>query len=276
MTYAETYLARVRWALLLILLLLAPFHAFLITWAKSLLPGGSLLSVLSAWREIFVLAICLIISAELFFQKIYFKNLDRLDWWIISFGLLALAFLPFQRSHLSQWLLGVRFDVMPFVFLFFVRRVAWGNSEKLKKIVVVAAVVVVVFGLLHAKILPHDFLAQFGYSDYQGSYRPDIPIAACQYLEGTDRVCRATSTFGGPTRYGTYLLLVFGLLAGVIKKNVESRMWNVGFFILAAASAVLTYSRSIWVGALFMAIVGGGLFFKNLIKLFTKSGTGFS
>ena len=72
------------------------------------------------------------------------------------------------------------------------------------------------FRFVQSTILPQNFLENFGYAPYSGEYTPGVAVASCQYLEHTQTVCRAVSTFGGPTRYGTYLLLILGLLLPLV------------------------------------------------------------
>lgn len=253
------FLGKTRWWVLLILMSLAPFHAFLITWLKSAAGGESTwVTAASAWREIFVAIIGFLVMAEILIKKTL-PRFDSLDIIISAYFLLSLLWLAIQRDEPVRWLLGFRFDVLPFLFYVIVKHAVWPKRELIFKISLAIAAAVVVFGLLHALALPKNFLTYFGYSQYQGQYRPDVPIAACQYLENTDRVCRATSTFGGPTRYGTYLLLVLGIL----QKNVVAGLSRTILFLLVAISIILTYSRSIWIGAMVMAVGAGILFLKK-------------
>lgn len=267
MTYFIDRLARVRWWLLALLIGLAPFHAFLVTWLK--IPG------LSVWREVLVFTISIIVFTELLVQKYYKKvaplgrvnkvallRLGLLDYLILAYAILALAWLPFQPNKL-QWLFGFRFDVLPFLFFFFVRRVEWPRVELLLKIFFAGAFIVLIFGLAHALILPQNFLTYFGYTAYQGEFQQTLGVPACQYLEHVNRVCRAMSTFGGPTRYGTYLLLVLGLLVGYKSKKIQFSI----LLGLVFANIILTFSRSIWIGLFAMGIFAFFWYIPKKIKL---------
>jgi preprotein translocase subunit SecE len=259
------YLPKIRWWLLVLLIVLAPFHAFLITWLKSAAPDFGFLTIVSAWREIVILLIGLIVVVESALKK--HLRLDILDWLIIVYAMLSVKFLPSQWENKTQWLLGFRFDILPLVFLIIVRRVEWPNIKMLLKITLVVAAVVAVFGLLQSTVLPRDFLMKFGYSNSVAEYQPGVAIASCQYLEASDKVCRATSTFGGPTRYGTYLLLIAGLLVPLLisKKNWSLRYWSLLAVVLA--NIALTYSRSIWLGAAAMGVFAFFWFIPNKAKL---------
>lgn len=254
-----------------LLLALSPLHAFLITWLKyGLNAHASVAAAASMWREGLVLLIILIIALETAVKRTAIK-LDLLDLLILAFIALALAFLPDQWNDLQRWLLGFRFDVLPIVFLFAVRRAEWGAKDKLLKVVLISASVVLAFGILQSLALPQNFLTRFGYSAEQARFTPDRAITGCQHIEGTDRVCRASATFGGPTRYGTYLMLILGLAATVFasrgKRLQKSagidiadaravKIWVLALIALALANIILTYSRSIWIGTMAMGIFG--------------------
>lgn len=259
------YLGRIRWWLLLILIIVAPFHAFLITWLKDAVPETGLVTAISAWREIFVVLISFIITLEVIIKKHFQVHLDRLDWLIIGYALLGAVFFFFQENKM-QWLWGMRFNVMPFLFYVFARHVHWEKRGRLVIAALASGAVVVIFGLLHTLVLPQNFLTDFGYSTYQGQFQPDIAIAACQRLEHTDSLCRAVSTFGGPTRYGTYLLLLAGLLLPFLIHKTRGRAVAAVFFVLTLISIALTYSRSIWIGTAVAAIVGFFCFVPRKVK----------
>lgn len=246
------YLKRIRWILLLVLLIGAPFHAFLVTWLKDTVAETGWVTALSAWREILIILISLIVVFEVLLYKLHF---DRLDWLIIGYALLGSVFFFFQENK-AQWLLGMRFNIMPFLFYVFVRHVHWEKRGRLVAAALISGAVVVVFGLLHAFILPQNFLTNFGYSTHQGQFQPDIALSACQRLEHTERFCRAVSTFGGPTRYGTYLLFLVGLLLPFLMHRTRGRILAAILFAATLLSLILTYSRSIWIGTAITALVG--------------------
>lgn len=255
MTYIHGKITGPRENLLIALAAIGPFHAFLVTWLKSreFLPA-EVVGILTVWREILVALICVFIALEMIFEKTRLR-VDWLDGLIAAFFMLGLLWLPFQWENLPQWMLGMRFDLMPLVLLFFARRVEWKKIDKIIGVALLGAAVVIIFGLLHALVLPQNFLVNFGYSMQQGPYQPDLPLSACQYLEHTDRVCRATSTFASPMRYGSYLLLVLGLLFPFMAQKSRWRAWASGLAALSFASIFLTYSRSVWIGAAALAIV---------------------
>ncbi len=264
MTYFMAYLKRIRWILLLILIVGAPFHAFLITWLKDWAGEPSWVTGTSAWREGVVLLIALVVMVEILLQKKW-PRLDWLDWCIVGYALLGAIFFFFQENKM-QWLLGLRFDVIPFLFYIIVRHAHWEGRGRLVTAALIGAGIVVIFGLFHALLLPQNFLTSFGYSQYKGQFEPSIALSACQHLEHTERFCRAVSTFGGPTRYGTYLLFIVGLLLPFLVHKTRGRIFAAILFGLTLLSIVLTYSRSIWIGTLGAAIVGFFCFVPKKIK----------
>lgn len=261
-------IASARWWLLAVLIAFAPFHAFLATWLK--IPG------LSVWREAFVLLIIALIFVEFFSARPSTRlKLYALDWFILalllpSFFWLLMELLSEKDRAVAAWALGFRYDVLPWIFLFFLRRVEWAFPEKLIKIFFGSAAVVLIFGLAHALVLPKDFLTHFGYSNYQGEFVTALGVPACQFLEHTGRFCRAISTFGGPTRYGTYLLLVVGMLIYRGMGNGKWKMenvhikWQMVLVFLGLINILLTFSRSIWIGL--FAMGSFAFYFKLVLR----------
>lgn len=239
---AYPHIHRVRSWLLVFLLTVAPLHAFVITWSG--------VQFLAPWREVLVSLLLMTIAVEriLLREKLAF---DALDWVIVAYASYALLFMIFGGGPMPQRVLGFRFDVMPWILLLGVRHVVWEKPERYFKAAILSACGVMVLGILQSVVLPADFLTHFGYSVEQAAFTPDRPLTGCQYLEHTASVCRAIATFGGPTRYGTYLLLVLGLALPFAQTKRAH-----GLYLLVAALALvnigLTYSRSIWIGALTM------------------------
>ncbi len=282
---------KIRFVLLWTLLALAPFHAFFITWMKSLLGSGYFVTLLSAWREGIVVLIGGLILLEvaplgrinflasprrlgLEYKKIH-RKLDLLDFLILGYGVLGLLWLPFQWKAPLPWLFGVRFDIFPFLLLLLVRHTSWQSPDKLFKIALISGGITVIFGLLHALVLPQDFLMNFGYSNQQGPYQPQLAISGCQYLEHTSSVCRATSTFSSPMRFASYLLLLAGLVLPFLKgcapwAHSASSLaaarpgWWI-FFAAIFANIFLTYSRAAWIGSIVFLVLAGGFFFRDAI-----------
>lgn len=239
-----------RWWITAFLVAVMPFHAFIVTWLK--LPG------LQIWREVLILVVFLLVVAEYALER-KLPKFDALDWLICAYVLMAIVWLPLQQNKIL-WLLGFRLDTVPFILLLVIKHSKWEKIDKLIKIFFVSAGIVLTFGILQSVLLPQAFLTNFGYGSYQGEWQSEQGIPSCQYLEHTNKVCRAISTFGGPTRYGTYLLLVIGFITAylITSHNLRTAYCQVltTIGILALTNIVLTFSRSIWLGGISMAIFG--------------------
>lgn len=263
---------KVRGVLLLALLILLPLHAFLITWLRTVSYGTPLLMVASSWKELLMVSILGLCILELILER-HRPKLDSIDVLVLIYTGVALIWLTARPGSVGQWLLGFRFDVLPFLFFTVLRRVTW-NTELIIKTLLISGSALLVFGILQATVLPRELLLYFGYSDFHGGYEPALPITACQYLEGTDSVCRAISTFGGPTRYGSYLLILAGIglpflytLWKSSYKKVLPLIALISFFVLITINVALTYSRSIWLGGIVMVTA---LILSNIPRLWRR------
>lgn len=246
-------MSKLRHLLIILLLGLLPFHAFLITWIKSRLPS---LSLIAGWKEALVVLIIGVCVIEIWEKRKKVK-VDRLDVAVLLYIGVSLIWAIVQRETITQWIFGFRVDVLPFVLFIALRHVVWDQTAILYKVMMGTGAAVIIFGLLQALILPREFLTYFGYGTAQGMLQPDSAITGCQYLEHTPKVCRAISTFGGPTRYGVYLLVLAGVVLPYIR-NKRAIFSAMSVFIIA--SIILTYSRSVWIAAAAMVLIGSFFF----------------
>ncbi len=245
----------VRHILVLILVGLIPFHAFLITWLRDVWPAGGFLA---AWKEGLMVLLLLIGGGELILKRHSIK-LDRLDLALSIYIGVALIWGIVQKETVTQWLFGMRIDVLPFIVFGVLRHVTWSEQQKeqLYKVIYISSVIILSFGILQALVLPRDFLVNFGYGTAQDMLTAGEAITGCQYLEHTAKVCRAIATFGGPTRYGVYLLVIAGVVLPFLRTK-KRHLTIVGGLI--ALNIFLTYSRSVWVAAAVMVIIGSFFF----------------
>lgn len=255
--------------LVALLFLLSPFHALLITWLRHLGLSGNWNFVVSAWREILLVALFLITLPRM--MEIVTENWRKFlknYGWILLFMILPLFYLlpvllptittADQSNTLQQWLWGARFDAPLFLAFLIFSFLSFSEVEKAKLLRIFLGVgfVVALFGLLHVLVLPRGLLTSIGYSVNRDIWDVSTAISSCQPLEHITRFCRAIATFGGPTRYGTYLLLLlsvggFELIKVKIKR--QKYFWGAVVF-LSLANILFTFSRSIWI-ALFVMIV---------------------
>ncbi len=249
---------KVKFCLAALIFLLAPFHAFFITWFRTLEPSGFLDFAVSAWREIILLILFFFAAPKIISTllnsgalRAFFKKYG----FLVLFILFPLVFLPFQFSNVTQWLWGIRFDIPLFLSFLIFLFLDFSEDEKkiLFKIFLGTGFTVVLFGILHALFLPKDILVQFGYSLERDIWDVSNAAASCQPLEHTQKFCRAIATFGGPTRFGTYLLLLLGVSTfTLLKAKKSSSKYFLGILaVLAILNLLFTFSRSIWIGFFF-------------------------
>jgi len=228
------------------ILLLMPFHAFLSVWGASLFGHYTSLRL---WKE-GLLALCTISAIYLIAtdHKIRSHTLTRrLVWLIFAYMLLSVVWglLALNQHDVNAKALGYGLIVNLRFLVFFL--VAWTVALRLTRLranwqwlVYWPAVAVVVFGLLQIFVLPNDFLGHFGYNA--------STIPAIETINHNQHYVRFFSTLRGANPLGAYLVIPISLVAVLLARG--RRDWRQGLF-LAAALVVLffTFSRSAWVGA---------------------------
>ena len=285
-------LQRTREWLTFILLLLLPFHAFLVTVGTKWLlgPGHAPLAYLAIWKEVLILLIVLIAIFEIFGSDS--KNVwsfDLIDWLILG-GVLLASIVSLNPSAFAEnggfgsllnfkitaadkrFLLGFKYDFLPLTVFFFMRRVAWSEIwlNRILVILAVLGVVIAVYGIETA-FLPLSFFTSLGYSDMHSLYIPGSPLAAFQQIENSG-IRRIQSVMSGPNQFGIWLLLPLSILIWVILKRLKAHLrekkpmrygfifaWLFSFSAISAALS-LAYSRAAWVaasGILFVTVLLG-------------------
>ena len=232
--------------IVMFILLMMPFHAFLTVWASSLFGHYTALRL---WKE-WLLVLCTVgaiylIAAD---HKIRSHTLTRrLVWLVFAYMALSVAWglLALNQHDVNAKALGYGLIVNLRFLVFFL--VAWTMALRLRRLrsnwqwlVYWPAVAVVVFGLLQIFILPNDFLRHFGYSA--------STIPAVETINHNQHYVRFFSTLRGANPLGAYLVIPISLVTVLMTR--AKRNWRQGLF-LAAALIVLffTFSRSAWVGA---------------------------
>lgn len=247
-----TYLNRivsVATAVLAIILVLLPFHAFLTVWAADHVGNYTLLRV---WKEI--LLILLIPLAVFVVWKVprLWRRLEVgwLFWAIIFYALLhvALGLLAMAKNQVNGYalaqamLLNLRFFLIFLLTLVFATQSEWLKIHW-RQVLLWPAVVVVGFGLLQFFVLPADFLKHFGYGT--GTITPYTTVD--QKLD----YVRIQSTLRGANPLGAYLsLIVIGLAVALLRRRLVLGKRVTGLLFLGGSITVLaaTYSRSAYIG----------------------------
>ena len=243
-----TQIARAGNMVLLAVLLLLPFHAFLSTWLGSL---TGYLDLVRIWKEI-ALLLCLIIALVVLLldrSRLWTKLLETsVIRWALLFTLLTLlvGVVTLQANNVSAEAIVYGLIIQLRLVAIFVLAAFFALYDdtlmrRWKQIVLVPAVVVVVFGLLQVLVLPYDFLRHFGYG-------PDT-IPAFQTIDGKLAFQRYQSTLRGANPLGAYLLIVITTL---IIHLYKKRRDYAAYALLTGSTILLyfTYSRSAWLGLL--------------------------
>ncbi|MEI8338751.1 MAG: O-antigen ligase family protein [bacterium] len=241
-------------SLIMIIIMVMPFHAFLTVWLSSLVGHYTALRL---WKELLLIvagsgAIFLLLTD----QKIRQNTLSRrIVWLILAYIALNIVWgiIGFFGGDLSAKALGYGLIVNTRFLIFFL--IAWAvalRTDRLRnnwqKMVLWPAVIVVVFGILQFSVLPNDFLKHFGYSV--------STIEPFETINSNSNYIRISSTLRGANPLGAYLIIPITFLAMLIMRG--KRTWqNVTLLIGALMALVFTFSRSAWIGtALALSTLG--------------------
>jgi len=270
-------LQRVREWLALLLIVLLPFHALGVTVLTKLIagPGQAPLLQLAIWKE-GVLGIILLIACVEYITRLievkslksigrHFDVIDVLIAIIIGLSFLVSDFQP--EFSVSQFALGVKYDLIPLIALLILRRMHWSAwfKETAFRAILWVGGIVSVYGIL-SLLLPDSFFYWLGYSDLHSLYVADKPLAAFQQIGGST-LHRVQSTFSGPNQLGIWLLIPIAIaVTGVTLRSLEgstpaalkrvhaSSVLSMTLLALVLIALFLTFSRAAWIGA-FVIIV---------------------
>lgn len=236
----------------LVIFFLLPFHAFLTVWGASLIGHYTALRL---WKEV-LLALCTGGMLYLFLvdHKIRSHTLSRrLVQVILAYVVLNVAWglLAYYQHDVTAKALGYGLISDLRYLIFFL--VTWSVALRMSKLrlhwqwlVIYPAIVVVVFGLLQAFALPHDFLRHFGYGS--------STIPATETINHNQNYIRVFSTLRGANPLGAYLVIPISLLAVLLIRR--GRNWLQASLLVGAAAVLFySFSRSAWIGAVLSLIM---------------------
>ncbi len=260
-------LQRLRERLTLILIGLLPLHALLVTVLTKAFsgPAHAPLTVIAVWKEVLLLLILGIAFLEIFwpvrkkgrwvFEPI--RSVDAIDM-IILVMLIPVFWIPYYLRLpvlTPEFLFGFKYDFVPLVAFFMLRRVPWSKDflPKAFRIVFGVGVGIAIFGIISA-VLPMNFFTALGYSDLHSLYVAEGPLAAFQQIGGT-ALRRIQSTMSGPNQLGLWLLLPFGIALVEGFKGKARSGWRVAGSLVIVLALILTFSRAAWIAAVVMLLV---------------------
>lgn len=237
---------RIFAVLVLIIVVVVPFHAFLTVWAASIFGHYTLFRL---WDEVLLMVISLGAAYALLTNRELAGHLfrNRLVWLIAAYALLQIIWgaVAYHFDNVSTkalgyaWIVNLRFLVF-FVDVWILAQVVPSLSRGWQRVLLVPAAVVAVFAVLQFAVLPHDFLSHFGYG-------PDT-IYPYETINHNINYIRVQSFLRGANPLGAYLLIP--LSAVVVLLARRWRDWKLGLLLAAVLVALFfSFSRSAWIGA---------------------------
>ena len=252
-------LQRLRESLVLILIGLLPFHAFLVTIGTKLIAGSghAPLTMLALWKEA-LLALILILA---FLEWLKRPKSDMSRWAfddtdILIIGLIVLSIIvtALTGGDWKLYIFGFKYDFVPLIAFFALRRVGWSKEFLARsfKILISVGSLIAIYGIA-TMFLPQSFFVWLGYSDLHSLYLPDAPLAAFQQI-GDIGIRRIQSTMSGPNQLGLWLLIPFSIVLVRLLRGRAISYWllAISFIVIAL---ILTFSRSAWIAASVIALV---------------------
>jgi hypothetical protein len=264
--------SRFRESLTLVLMALLPLHAMAVTVLTHAFQGSghAPLQLIAVWKEVVLAVIILSTLVEIMLARDAGAerrtwSLDLLDWCIVlaivTGALVSVTSSDFSSvfsAHLSladrKFLIGFKYDFLPLVTFFLLRRVIWSGDfqRSASWVVIVIGFLIAAFGIV-TLFVPMAFFSALGYSDLHSLYRPHAPIAAFQMVEGTT-LRRMQSVMSGPNQFGLWVLIPFAASLQWCATALQRRTFVRAVLALAVLALFsitigLTYSRSAWMGA---------------------------
>jgi hypothetical protein len=247
---------KVAQALVAAVLVLVPFHAFLTVWGSTLVGHYTLLRL---WDDLALLlvagaaTVCLVRDAGTrawFMESLLVRLIAAYAGLTILLGAVSLARGDVSAKALGYGLLvNLRFLAW-FLSVLLVAQRAPVLGKHWVRLVLGPAAVVAVFGALQFTVLPHDFLAHFG-------YHAATTIAPIETINHNSHYIRVQSSLRGANPLGAYLVLIIsaaGLLFAQGRRRIAAAIF--GAFALFALYA--SGSRSAWIGtAVSLAALAG-------------------
>lgn len=239
-----TKTARILSYLIAVILVLLPFHEFIVIWIGS---NTGHLDLLRIWKEILIVLMAPPV-AWLVWRSAEFRHWLRRSWIVRLYGLYILLHLTlgfWALSHhqvtASALIYGLIVNLR-FIGFFLVCAVVAVYDDFLKKywsgLVLGPAAVVIIFGLLQKLVLPYDFLKHFGYG------RP-ATIPAYETIDNNLNYIRIGSTLRGANPLGAYLVVI---ITAVLAQLRTSGLLKPLYTVAALAVLFFSYSRSAWIG----------------------------
>jgi len=247
--------------LVAIVLALVPFQAFLTVWTASVFGHYTMFRL---WEDGLLVLVLSIVSLWLvqdrklrhwFFDSTLVRLMLVYGGLNILLGFVSLSKGEVVRKALAYGLLiNLRFLAWFLAVLLVAQRSPFLKSASLGLLLVPAALVVI-FASLQYTVLPHNFLAHFGYGI--------ATIAPIETINHNDHYIRVQSTLRGANPLGAYIIVILSVISTVFLRRRRYQLWIGVIGVVALFALYASGSRSAWIGALASLIIVGLLQIKT-------------
>jgi len=205
---------------------------------------------IKAWKEVLMLMAFVLLTIDYIRRKaVRAEFKDKLLRLIRAYVVLHLLLLMVHRLPINAVIAGLMIDLrylIYFLLVYLFLKAYPVYKESFLRVAMTGAAIVVGFAVLQL-VLPHNFLAYFGYGDT--TIQPYITI------DKNPEFVRENSTLRGPNPLGAYAVMVLSSVAaywvGQRKKlNDNTRTILIFFAIAGLISLIVSYARSAWLGAI--------------------------
>lgn len=233
-------LIKINALLVVVLLVVMPFHAAIVTVLGHYLVNRTILSL---WKELLSLVV-VILSIVIYYRRRSSMRLDSINIIAMAIIVLSLVISLIVQANTIGVLAGIKTNLVVLALFLAVQPIAsYFRDGILQKLILIPAVVVASIAILQPVLLPPDLLIKIGYGVNS--------IDAFQFVESSTSL-RVFSTLGGPNQLGTYMIVPFAL--SLTYGLRAKKYWYILLSVLFALAGFMTYSRSAWIGMLVAGI----------------------
>ncbi len=226
----------------LLLLVVMPFHAALVTIIGNFIPYKL---ILQSWKEIIILSIATLTLLVYLKDRSILKldTINKLALITICFSLLITLLV---HTNLAGTLAGIKTNISILVLFLAVQTLSsYIDKQRLTQLVLYPAFFVAAIAIVQPWLFSPGLLSNIGYNT--------TSILGGQYIEASKSAVRVFSTLGGPNQLGAYLIIPFSLCLA-LGLNKKTRIWLITALGLCIP-VYMTYSRSAWLGLIFASIL---------------------
>jgi hypothetical protein len=240
-----------------IMLVLAPFWAFISVWLASAIGHYTAIRLV---LELLLALLALAAASLLALDKKLARKLVKQKWFWLVLAFAALEIIwglaAYASGNVSLKALGYAWIVDSRYLLFFVAVYLLASKSNFlagnwKKLLFIPAVIVAIFAILQFAVLPLGFLSHFGYGPHT--------IFPYETINSNKNFPRAMSFTRGANPLGAYLLVVATLAAATLAARLakstrrlhfcaRSDLAQIGVLVLGLAALAFSFSRSAWLG----------------------------